>query len=109
MPARQRSLPVVLGASWQLLSEAEREGIQKISIFRGGFTSDAARQVAEVSPKTLLGLVGKSWLQRDASGRYQVHELLRQYGAAELEKNPAQETAVRTQHSLYLLPMASET
>ena len=101
VPARQRSLPVVLRASWQLLSEAEREGMRKMSIFRGGFTSDTARQVAEVSPKTLLGLVGKSWLQRDAGGRYQVHELLRQYGAAELERNPTQEAAARTQHSLF--------
>ncbi|HEY53434.1 MAG TPA: AAA family ATPase, partial [Caldilineae bacterium] len=101
VPARQRSLPVVLHASWQLLSEAERESMRKISIFRGGFTSDAAREVAEVSPKTLLGLVGKSWLQRDTSGRYQVHELLRQYGAEKLGEDTANENDVRGRHSLY--------
>jgi len=101
MPARQRSLPVVLDASWQLLREAEREGVRNLSVFRGGFTGDAARQVAEVSPRTLLGLVGKSWLQRDATGRYRLLELLRQYGAEQLEENESQEIAVRTRHSQY--------
>ncbi|NOZ72356.1 MAG: tetratricopeptide repeat protein [Chloroflexi bacterium] len=101
VPVRQRSLPVVLDASWQLLSEVEREGMRKISVFRGGFTNDAAREVADASPKTLLGLVGKSWLQRDAAGRYRVHALLHQYAAAKLAEDAAKETEVRSRHSLY--------
>lgn len=53
VPARQRSLPVVLDASWQLLSAAEREGVRKLSVFRGGFTGEVACQIAEVSSATL--------------------------------------------------------
>ncbi len=63
IPARHRSLPVVFTASWQLLNESERDVLSGLSVFRGGFTCDAARVVTGVSPQTLLGLLRKSWLQ----------------------------------------------
>ncbi|NIV38694.1 MAG: hypothetical protein GWN58_57540, partial [Anaerolineae bacterium] len=52
-----------------------------MSVFRGGFTREAAGQVvtgAEASPQRLATLVRKSFLQHDpAESRYQIHELLR--------------------------------
>jgi len=101
LPARQRSLPAVLDASWQLLGEAERECVRYLSVFRGGFSGNAARQVADASPRTLLGLVGKSWVQREAQGRYRLLELLRQYGAGKLKEDETQEIAVRTRYCQY--------
>ena len=47
-------------------------------------------------------LVHKSFLQYDqASDHYQMHELLRQYGAEKLAQDPVQESEVRDQHSGY--------
>ncbi|UCC75796.1 MAG: GNAT family N-acetyltransferase, partial [Anaerolineales bacterium] len=84
LPQRQRSMRAVFDHSWRLLSEREREVFQRLSVFRGGFTRQAARQVAGASLRQLRALVEKSLLQRDPQGRYGVHDLLRQYAAQRL-------------------------
>ena len=42
VPERHRSLRAVLDHSWNLLSEAERQVLARLSIFRGGFDLEAA-------------------------------------------------------------------
>jgi predicted ATPase/DNA-binding CsgD family transcriptional regulator len=79
LPERHRSIRSVFEHSWRLLSEEERHVLQKLSIFRGGFTRTAAEEVAGASLNTLAGLVDKSLVRLSASGRYDVHELVRQY------------------------------
>jgi len=85
LPERHRSIRSVFGHSWRLLSDDERDIFQKLSVFRGGFTRAAAEVIAGASLNTLAGLVDKSLVSLDADGRYVVHELLRQYGAEQME------------------------
>jgi predicted ATPase/DNA-binding CsgD family transcriptional regulator len=85
LPERHRSIRSVFGHSWRLLSDDERNIFQKLSAFRGGFTRTAAEVVAGASLHTLAGLVDKSLVSLDADGRYVVHELLRQYGAEQMD------------------------
>jgi tetratricopeptide (TPR) repeat protein len=59
---------------------------QALSVFRGGFTRQAAQQVTDASLRELRSLVDKSLLQRDPAGRYGIHELLRQYAADKLRR-----------------------
>jgi predicted ATPase/DNA-binding SARP family transcriptional activator len=109
VPERQRSMRAVFDHSWNLLSEQEREVFQRLSVFRGGFTWRAAEQVAAASLRELMALVGKSFLQRTRTpstplrtgGRYEMHELLRQYAAEKLDAAPAASEAVRDRHSAY--------
>ncbi|MFC2031686.1 BTAD domain-containing putative transcriptional regulator, partial [Chloroflexota bacterium] len=105
VPERQRSMRAVFDSSWQRLSEAEQVVFCQLSVFRGGFTREAAGQVvtgAEASPQRLATLVRKSFLQHyPAESRYQIHELLRQYGAEKLAHDPTLEAAVRDEHSRY--------
>jgi predicted ATPase len=84
LPRRQQSMRAVFDYSWDLLTPKEREVFQKLSVFRGGFTRDAAQQAMGASLRDLMGLVDKSLLQRNVAGRYSIHELLRQYGAERL-------------------------
>jgi tetratricopeptide (TPR) repeat protein len=51
----------------------------------------------------LSGLVDKSVLRREPSGRYELHELLRQYAAEKLEEDPALASQVRERHASYYL------
>lgn len=85
LPERHRSMRSVLSHSWQRLGEKERAVFQRVSVFRGGFSREAARVVAEADLSTLARLIDQSLVRRAASGRYQVHELLRQYGEQHLE------------------------
>jgi predicted ATPase/class 3 adenylate cyclase len=88
IPDRQRSIRAVFDYSWALLSPEEREIFSALSVFRGGFSREAAEAVAEASLRGLAGLVNKSLLTASPdTRRYEVHELLRQYAAAELERD----------------------
>ncbi|MBV9228110.1 MAG: AAA family ATPase, partial [Chloroflexi bacterium] len=96
LPERHRSMRSVFGHSWQRLREKEREVFQRVSIFRGGFSREAAQVVAGASLPTLAWLIDQSLVRRTASGRYEVHELLRQYGAEHLEAAGQAETVRQT-------------
>ena len=88
LPERQRSLRAVFEYSWNLLTEQERALFAQFSIFRGGFTRDAALQITGTNLRALTLLVNKSLLRRDNdSGRYEIHELLRQYAEEKLAQS----------------------
>jgi predicted ATPase len=113
IPQRQRSIRAVFDSSWERLSQEEQTVFSRLSVFRGGFTREAARFVAkrEVEKndflKLLSRLVRKSFLRFDpAKNRYQVHELLRQYGEAKLSEDSAHETEVKDRHSRYFCEWA---
>ncbi len=73
-----------------------------LSVFRGGFTREAAQQVSGASLQQLAGLVNKSFLSHDPdSGRLEVHELLRQYAQERLEKTPETNVSAQEAHAAY--------
>lgn len=87
-PDRHRSMRAVFDYSWSLLGQEERRIFAALSVFRGGFAREAAEEIAGASLRSLANLVSKSLIVSDRdSGRYHVHELLRQYAAEELEQD----------------------
>ncbi len=101
VPARQHSLRSVFDHSWHLLTGRERDLFQNLSVFNGGLTVEAAREVTGASLQDLRALLGKSFLERGAHGRYEVHELLRSYAREKLDGDSALATGVRDRHSAY--------
>jgi predicted ATPase/DNA-binding SARP family transcriptional activator len=101
VPARQRTMRAVFDHSWALLGGREHEVLQGLSVFRGGFTRDAAERVAGASLRDLMTLVNRSLLHRALDGRYEVHELLRQYAAGKLAESPDAATVVRDRHAAF--------
>ena len=109
VPDRQRSMQAVFSYTWEQLEIVEQEFLQKLSVFRGGFTREAAGQItdgagnAAFTLKLLGRLVNKSLLQPNPSqGRYQIHELLRQYAWEKLDESGMLETNSRA-HADYFL------
>jgi hypothetical protein len=76
-----------------LLSEREQAVFCQMSIFRGGFTRAAAQIITGATLPELQGLVNKSLLTLKGDGRYDVHELLRQFAAVQLSEGEELETA----------------
>jgi predicted ATPase/DNA-binding SARP family transcriptional activator len=107
IPARHRSMYVVLEQSWQLLGEDEQQVLKQLAVFRGGFTQDAALKVAGASLPTLASLVEKALVWVTQGGRYQMHELLRQYAQQQLVADPDEQGVIRTHHSTYYLRFLS--
>jgi DNA-binding SARP family transcriptional activator/predicted ATPase len=103
LPQRQHSIRAVFDVSWRRLDSAEQAMFSFLTVFRGGFTREAAEQVlagTEAIPRLLAALVRKSFLQYDqVRDRYGIHELLRQYGAEKLTQEPAREAKARDRHS----------
>ncbi len=107
VPDRHRSLRAVFDHSWELLTEDERAGLMKLSIFRDGFDFEAAGYVAGTSLPILAALVDKSLIRVNSSGRYDLHELLRQYSAEKLaEYGEVAPTAQR--HLSFFLSLAEK-
>ncbi|MCK4725568.1 MAG: tetratricopeptide repeat protein, partial [Anaerolineales bacterium] len=101
-PQRHRSLRAVFEHSWNLLEAADRETLMALSIFRGGFTRQAAQQVTGASLQQLMDLVSKSFLHHNPqSGRLEFHELLRQYAQGELRETPQANSSAKEAHAAY--------
>ncbi len=101
IPIRQRSLRAVFETTWRYLKPEEQDIYQRLSIFQGSFTREAAQAVAGANLRDLADLTHKSLLQHDERGRYWSHELLRQYAFDKLASNMDIWWDVRDQHSSY--------
>ncbi len=100
IPERHRSMRAVFEQSWRLLNAVEQGVLAALSVFQGGFTREAASSVAKASFLTLRSLVDKSLL-KVSEGRYEVHELLRQFAEEKLQVAPVNEQAIHRQHAIY--------
>jgi predicted ATPase/DNA-binding XRE family transcriptional regulator len=105
LPARHRSLRAVFDHSWNLLTDEERAVFRMLSIFRGGFRREAAEWIAGATLTLLTALVDKSLLRRSGAGRYDMHELVRQYAAAHLEASAEEYAVARARHAGYYLTL----
>ncbi|MEJ2746337.1 MAG: tetratricopeptide repeat protein [Anaerolineae bacterium] len=101
VPKRHRSVRATFDGSWQGLTEAEQTTFRKLSVFSGGFHHEAAWQTTGASRATLDALAAKSLLRITASGRFEMHELLRQYAAEMLNAFPQSQKEVEAQHTVY--------
>jgi len=107
VPERQQSLRAVFDHSWSLLSTEERRVLARLAIFQGGFGREAAAQVAGATLPILLALVSKSLVRRAENGRYDLHEVVRQYALSHLAKDPQGE-ATRDRHGDFYLALLRE-
>ncbi len=100
---RHHSIQTVFDQTWQRLAEREQDVFKCLSVFRGGFQRDAAVVVSGASLPILSALVDKSLLHLDGNGRYQIHELLRQYADEQLEKSTSDVQQTQADHANYYI------
>ncbi len=100
-PPRHRSLRAVFDQSWPRLTPAEQAVFRRLAVFRGDFSLAAGTAVAGLTPAILTALVAKSFLRPVGDGRYDAHEILRQYAAERLAANPAEQQAAAQAHTRF--------
>ncbi len=108
VPERHRSLRAAIDQSWRLLTDEQRSAFSRLSVFRGSFDRSAAVAVAGGDLRLLSELVAKSLLRRPDFGRFELHELLRQYAAEQLRSSPAEEADARERHARHYATMLLE-
>jgi predicted ATPase/DNA-binding SARP family transcriptional activator len=105
VPERHRSLRAAFEHSWQLLDESERQVLRRLSVFRGPFLRAAAEQVAGADLASLAALVDKSLLRalppRHGLAQYELHHLVRQFGADKLAVEPREASQTQTDYNRY--------
>lgn len=105
---RHESMRASFEHSWRLLSERERAALARVAVFRGGFTRDAALQVAEVPLPVLASLLDKSLLRYEPTGRYDRHPLIHQFTRDKLAEEPELQQQMRRRHSDYFARLLQE-
>ena len=108
VPDRHRSMEAVFRQSWEMLDEVEQDLFRRLSLFRGGFSRAAAVAAAGATLLTLSRLVDASLIVRGETGRYDIHELLRQYGQEKLAAAPRIEEETRNRHCAYFAQFLAE-
>ena len=117
VPDRHRSLRAVFDYSWDLLTEAERQTLARLSVFQGAFqreTIDAIMDMELGAPKqallSLLGaLVDKSLLRRNTDNTYELHSLMRGYARERLDADPQVAARTRNLHASYFINLLARS
>ncbi|MEU7894457.1 BTAD domain-containing putative transcriptional regulator [Nonomuraea sp. NPDC049152] len=111
---RQKTLRALVDWSWDLLTEAERSVLRRLSVFSGGASLEAAEQVCgeeafagEQVLDLLTALVEKSLLLVDGEGtpRYRMLNTIREYAGHRLAEAGETEPARRA-HLAYFTELA---
>jgi predicted ATPase/class 3 adenylate cyclase len=101
LPERQRTLRATIAWSHDLLGEDEQRLFRRLSVFAGGWTLEAAEEVAGADLDTLQSLLDKSLVRRSAE-RYWMLESIREYGAERLEAS-GEASELRARHAAYFV------
>ncbi|MFD6548964.1 BTAD domain-containing putative transcriptional regulator [Streptomyces sp. NPDC058398] len=112
---RQQTLRAVVDWSWDLLDEAERDTLGRLSVFAGGCDLAAAEAVCGPAALDVLGsLVDKSLVVAAPSGeadtqmRYRLLETVAEYAGERLDESGAREATERA-HLTYYRELARTT
>lgn len=109
-PARQRTLRAALDESWELLSPPARAALAQCSIFRRGFTFEAAEAVLALEDadllETLEELVDASLVQRAEGPRLQLLGVVRDYAESHLPE--PRRPALRRRYATYYATFARD-
>lgn len=104
-PARHRSLRAVFEHSWQLLPGEEQRTLRRLAVFRGGFRREAAEELGGATLTELTSLIDTSLIRYNRVGRYDLHELVRQYAEAKLV-SADEDQPIRRRYADYYLKLA---
>ncbi|WP_018348861.1 AfsR/SARP family transcriptional regulator [Longispora albida] len=108
-PGRHRTMRAAIGWSFGLLTPQERTAMARLAVFAGGFTAEAAREVAGLEHPVLERLTDQSMLTVSflADGpRFGMLELIREYAAE--PAGAAHQDGRRERHARWCAELAEE-
>ncbi|MCE7985518.1 MAG: hypothetical protein DYG89_30455 [Caldilinea sp. CFX5] len=101
LPPRHRTMTALFDYSWRFLTAEQARTLAACTVFPESFTAEAATVVAETTQATLFALIDQSLLTQAGDGRFELHELVRQYAADQLKQAPQRLAQVRQRQAYY--------
>jgi predicted ATPase/class 3 adenylate cyclase len=83
---RQQTLRATIEWSYELLEADEQKLLGALSVFRGGWTLEAAERVCDADLELMESLVDKSLVRRWDSGRFGMLETIREFAGERLSE-----------------------
>ena len=113
LPERQQTMRAAISWGYQLLDDADKALFAWLSVFRGGFSLEAAERLrGDDVLDGITSLVDKAFLRRDPASsderpRFVMLETIREYGLEVLSEQ-GRDREVRQAHALLMASMAEE-
>ena len=98
IPQRHRSLVALFEQTWDRLTHNEQQVLNRLAVFRGGCTREAAQTVTGAALTILSSLIDKALLRRTNTGRFEQHELIRQFAQSKLETDARALERIQQRH-----------
>ncbi|MEM6428735.1 MAG: NB-ARC domain-containing protein, partial [Deinococcota bacterium] len=98
---KHQSIEAVFEYSWQRLTDKERAVLRKLSVFEGGFTRDAANNIAAANLAILATLTDKSLIRTAGENRFDLHPLIKQFAAFRLAAREEEQRQTQEKHALF--------
>ena len=109
---RHQTVQASMDWSWGLLNSSEQVFLQQLSVFAGGWTHEAAREVCDGDVLDLTNSLAKKSLievnqETGHETRYSFHMIVHQYASAKLSET-GEDATIRTRHLNYILQLSKQ-
>ena len=98
---KHRNIKAVITSSWNLLGKSQQIIMARLSVFQGGFSRQAAKQITGATLTDLSTLLDKSMLRKNQQGKFEMHSVIHQFCQEILLENPQEWQMIRLKHFQY--------
>jgi len=96
-----QNLSAVFEMSWVRLNAHEQFNLARISILKGGFEEQTSTEIFGINSHRLTSLVDKSLVRVNSLGRYDLHQIVRQFSEQKLKESGEWESTVEAFSAYY--------
>jgi tetratricopeptide (TPR) repeat protein len=104
-----QSMIAIFDSVWGLFSETEKRILMGLSVFKDGFSHQAAGKIIDASSFFLDGLLNKRLIQHNKPNRYTLHLSFSQYLQEKLLENPVLAMDIEIRHGSFYLGLLRDS
>ena len=105
---KHKSMRAVFEYSWNLLGDSQQDCLKGLTVFKGGFTLDAVKEIITVNHREVLDLLDASLVQEIDDKLFDLQPLVKQYAIEKADNTSEEQHLIEKNHCDYYLKLVSE-